>query len=659
MSKINTSQTKDSNVIPAAESSEDNSTANSISPPEYFNAPIQLKDGQETDKKESAEDLHKKFNGDIYQLAKYYYKHFIHKKGKAITNEDEDAVIEMIDYLSWNKANFTGALIDWIPNDGKLESLSYKLLSAFHKGMAFSFSSENRERRGRINLAIQNKAIGGVIDTIDRIEDSIDREELDKAKENLEKQDTVLTADVGRGKTNNADDVKYVKDQLFKMQIITDQEKNSNDEDVLHNIILRYQRRIEAASKDGVVSKEGTSIQYLMAEIRGVAQSDEDRLRTIKEDEEIAKEIELGEEEVTEKRVKELISHAKGNMENLAKTTVAYMRANSKMVEKIVETVDKDHQKSLVTFMCKFASEPALMSLDNALLEKMHAILDKGITSEEQYTLMAKITKVRMDPISRWLRKEHDDSDTAKKNSSIAKLVLEAEELGLVYFNPEGAGNFDSGFGGCKDTFLKFKNLETIGNGANNSDTFDPNEEEAPILETTLNVIRNNVRDWIRKGKKSKPNLITLGSFMVWNTTSGDRTAGQLRSTNHGKSGKAIDINVYTSDHNKIDFTKDDAEEKVYQIIRDLPSGTYEIGLPFQGKFFPSSAAGGAYHRSKHTDDSWVYHQLKSQRLKDAFNDLLDAGALLKVITDYDNHLHLAHGSGNNYMDKDNKDDNL
>lgn len=235
-----------------------------------------------------------------------------------------------------------------------------------------------------------------------------------------------------------------------------------------------------------------------------------------------------------------------------------------------------------------------------------------------------------------------------EKNSVYASLIISAEELGLLEFSPEGKKNFKSGYGGTKDTFIKIRDGKKVGNGKvlgkNKVGYFDPTVQEVPIIKVLYEVVKNKTEGWIKKGSKSDYIKIRLGSFMVWNTTNNTKTriSGTLRDSNHGVRAKAIDINQY----NGQSFTSKGAVEMVLEILENLPVGTYEIGMPFQGDFYPTNAAKGKHHTTKHTDNTWVYKQLKSKRLRRQIQEMIEQGYSLKIITDFKNHLHFAIGSG-------------
>lgn len=75
-----------------------------------------------------------------------------------------------------------------------------------------------------------------------------------------------------------------------------------------------------------------------------------------------------------------------------------------------------------------------------------------------------------------------------------------------------------------------------------------------------------------------------------------------------------------------------------------------EIGLPRQGDFFEVAQL-PSDHASKAKDGSCAYKKIISKALRDQVDNMLEDGYILKVMADFDNHFHLAIGSGgDNYM---------
>lgn len=112
------------------------------------------------------------------------------------------------------------------------------------------------------------------------------------------------------------------------------------------------------------------------------------------------------------------------------------------------------------------------------------------------------------------------------------------------------------------------------------------------------------------------------------------------------KKGRAIDINISGTD-----FTSDVAVEMVNRIISNLPKidGTYEIGLPYQGQFFPkdqkwTKTNGKPLKLHKPVAQSGskkVLDYIKSEKLKTTIKDLQKKGYKFEIFPDNDNHLHL------------------
>jgi hypothetical protein len=135
--------------------------------------------------------------------------------------------------------------------------------------------------------------------------------------------------------------------------------------------------------------------------------------------------------------------------------------------------------------------------------------------------------------------------------------------------------------------------------------------------------------------------------------------------------GRAIDIN-------KLDWTGANGPVQVEEALRALPAGTYGIGLPFQGEFFPKdewlderkkvaeAAAGkdgtpaaiteaslqkfvGTRYTATFAEGKWVdakttgqaFDRLKSATLKAAVADLKGKGYSFYFFPDNDNHIHI------------------
>jgi hypothetical protein len=97
----------------------------------------------------------------------------------------------------------------------------------------------------------------------------------------------------------------------------------------------------------------------------------------------------------------------------------------------------------------------------------------------------------------------------------------------------------------------------------------DPNAD-IPIegLITMHSLVKGSISRWIEAGATGEKPRLGLGSFI--------RGVG----AGYHSKGKAVDINY-------LDFTE--TADRVIEILKDLPKGEYEIGLPFQGSFFPST----------------------------------------------------------------------
>jgi hypothetical protein len=176
-------------------------------------------------------------------------------------------------------------------------------------------------------------------------------------------------------------------------------------------------------------------------------------------------------------------------------------------------------------------------------------------------------------------------------------------------------------------------------------------------LFTIHALVDARVGRWVADPTKDKAPLM-VGSFI--------RTDGHR--------GQAIDLNG-------LDFAGAGGPAQVAALLQDLPKGSYGIGLPFQGQFFPADqqlkarmAAAEAkagdgtpaaitspslerfttntytatWNADKHTWDTAVagdqaVGHLRSADLRKAIGDLNKAGYSIYVFPDNDNHIHVQH----------------
>ena len=230
--------------------------------------------------------------------------------------------------------------------------------------------------------------------------------------------------------------------------------------------------------------------------------------------------------------------------------------------------------------------------------------------------------------------------EVLKTNKDYAAWVLKAHDQGFV--------TFSSGMG-TEDQLKKLKDGTKIG-------SVDPGQSDVlGSLEIMHEIAKGPIGRWVAKPDGAKP-TITVGSMVRSGESAGP----------HGK-GAAIDVNQGDFDGNAND---------VITVLGDLDKGSYGIGLPFQGDFFPADkniatleadeakkpAPGeisGALkkftqHTYKATYDAktkaWTETidgaggasaLLKSDDLKKQLKKMRDAGSTLMIFPDNDNHLHL------------------
>jgi hypothetical protein len=231
-------------------------------------------------------------------------------------------------------------------------------------------------------------------------------------------------------------------------------------------------------------------------------------------------------------------------------------------------------------------------------------------------------------------------NEELKSNKDYAAWVLKAHDQGFVLFS--------SGMG-TEDQLKKLKEGTKIGN-------VDPGQSDIlGALQIMHEVAKGPIGRWVAKPEGDKP-TITLGSMVRAGESAGP----------HGK-GAAIDINQGDFDGNAND---------VITVLGDLDKGSYGIGLPFQGDFFPADKniatleaaeakkptpgeiSGALKKFTQHTykatynakDKTWsetidtaggASALLKSDDLRKQLKKMKDAGSTLMIFPDNDNHLHL------------------
>lgn len=256
-----------------------------------------------------------------------------------------------------------------------------------------------------------------------------------------------------------------------------------------------------------------------------------------------------------------------------------------------------------------------------------------GWTNKSNLTRIASVSEIKA-----WKDKKVTATKIADKNKEYAELILEAEELGITQFSETKV----------RQTFVKIKNLEKIGSGKHLGKLenwySDPKTTEILILSTILSILKMEVDIWLAGDQKNKISNVKIGSFMIWGSyinEDGIDVSDELRDSNHGGKGRAIDLNI-----DGTNFTSDAAVEMVNRIISNLPKidGTYEVGLPFQGQFFPKDQKGKTlkkYTTKTLSGSKIVLDYIKSEKLKKTIKDLQKKGYKFEIFPDNDNHLHL------------------
>jgi hypothetical protein len=232
------------------------------------------------------------------------------------------------------------------------------------------------------------------------------------------------------------------------------------------------------------------------------------------------------------------------------------------------------------------------------------------------------------DPVGDWTAK------APATNAEYAQWIIDGVAHGFVIWSP--------GMGAQKQ-------MEDLAAGKTVKGTDPAKPAILGSLKTIKSLVGARVTKW--RGDETKPkDPLSVGSFL--------RGAGA-----HG--GRAIDINGF-------DWTGTNGPAQVEEALRALPAGSYGIGLPFQGQFFPKDewlderkkAAGdppaditqpslqkfvGTRYTSAYKDGEWhdakaggqAIDRLKSSTLKAAIAELNGKGYTIYVFPDNNNHIHI------------------
>jgi hypothetical protein len=232
------------------------------------------------------------------------------------------------------------------------------------------------------------------------------------------------------------------------------------------------------------------------------------------------------------------------------------------------------------------------------------------------------------DPVGDWAAR------SPGTNAEYAQWIIDGVGLGFVIWSP--------GMGAQKQ-------MEDLAA----SKTVKGTDPSKPAIISGLKTIKTLVGARVTKWRadETKPkDPLSVGSFI--------RGPG-------GHDGRSIDINGF-------DWTGTNGPAQVEEALRALPAGSYGIGLPFQGQFFPKDewlderkkAAGdppaditqpslqkfvGTRYTSTYKDGAWedkkaggqAIDRLKSATLKAAIAELNGKGYTIYVFPDNNNHIHI------------------
>jgi hypothetical protein len=224
-------------------------------------------------------------------------------------------------------------------------------------------------------------------------------------------------------------------------------------------------------------------------------------------------------------------------------------------------------------------------------------------------------------------------------NAEYATWILKAHELGFVLYNEA----FKPG-----DDLIAIRDGQTVKG-------VDPTKKAMGALRVVYDLARGPLDRWIAKPGEPKQS-VTIGSF--------------LRENQPPHTGGAIDINQLA-----VATTVD----RALTLLGDLSVGTYGIGFPFQGDFFPAASeigakqsaaskaaqgaapaavsgalvkwdahthksswdAAGAWGAAQVDEVGGAWKLLKSQALRDRIKDMRKAGFELVIFPDNPEHVHI------------------
>jgi CRP-like cAMP-binding protein len=481
----------------------------------------------------------------------------------------------------------------------------------------------------------------------------------------------LIAESVGEGGVNHEEDAARVLARLRALKVITEAEAADCSAAALAAYITRYQALVNDGEPDGLMEPGRKTEDRLIAGVLtrtakpakpkaakpGVDKKQEKT--PVGQEGKLLAEYEkvLRETPATEAGAEDILARGDAFAER-AFADLARMKRFD-LLAALKEEVFWTNRDWLSRSIASRLSDAELAALPKDFLAALRAALDAGITTAVEYALMDRLDKAAgglktqsvgssNDRISIWLSKSVETTTPGGKNKENALLILEAVELGLATFSAEGvkSGLYMEGKGGVEDTFIKIANGDRIGNGKpynGGEPYFYPDKTEIIVLSLLVEILKSKARSWVNNGRKGLPSSIMIGSFMIWNT---DHGGGQLRNTNHGGKGRAIDFNLdQNQDGNSEGFDGGLSVDYVIDILSRIPIGTYEIGLPRQGDFIDPKLVSKGY-TAKADDGSPTYEAIKSTKLREHIKSMLQAGYRLKVISDNPNHLHLAIGAG-------------
>lgn len=316
--------------------------------------------------------------------------------------KNDDFIYKMLNYLYLNQDDLAYFLVK-PTKSSDLEKVDRKLLFKLKFALDMGWTT-----------ALEYKEMGKVDFILNRQQQATDKKTaLESDKKALEsakkapKKATPLEGSVGLKGENKPKDVKYVKDKLLELNVITQKEHGASN-DILVSLIERYQRRIFNGWSDGVISKAGTTANRLMQNVRGVANMYADEIEEIRSSEKRNKENKLKKVPANKEKIKALYDSVDGDSEKLGELMSSYLRTNTKVVNAMLDYTGWLYQDNVAYYIAASTDDYTLARTDEKLLDRLYKLMYNGYTSEANYEQMARLEFFKLMPKFDFSNKELD-----------------------------------------------------------------------------------------------------------------------------------------------------------------------------------------------------------------------------------------------------------